>query len=56
MGHDLFLCPYSDPLWGLLFWLELGSPFFVSSFLPLLDALFNEVCQGFILSIQLIEF
>jgi len=44
----LFLCPLCDSLWALLFWFGLESSL-SSSFPLLLGALFNGVCQGFII-------
>jgi hypothetical protein len=49
LEHDLFLCSHCDPIWVLFLWLWLGSSLFVPPFPHLLGALFNEVCQGFII-------
>jgi hypothetical protein len=50
LEHDLFLCPHGELLWVWYFWLGLGSSLslFLLFSLPLLGALFNEVCQAFI--------
>ncbi len=45
--------PLCDPFYILLLWLKLGSSLFFSFFSPLLSALFNGVCQGFIIKSQL---
>jgi hypothetical protein len=49
LEHDLFLCSHCDPIWVLFLCLWLGSSLFVPPFPHLLSALFNEVCQGFII-------